>query len=178
MKAWTLIILSVCVLNTSCTRSPQEKGLEFIPEMVHAVPYESFSKAMLEPVEGTISRSAPDPYPYSKSEHGAIAAGKELHNPLTPSEPLLARGKELYGSYCLLCHGATGEGDGPLIPKFPNPPSFKSKSGQQISEGRVFHAITVGYGDMPDHAQQISEQDRWKVALFVKEFQTVKQVSP
>jgi mono/diheme cytochrome c family protein len=45
--------------------------------------------------------------------------------PLPPeiaSDPVLARGQEIYVERCIACHGPRGRGDGPLARNLPGPP--------------------------------------------------------
>ena len=44
----------------------------------------------------------------------------------SPSPEALAQGRALYETFCLVCHGEQGRGDGPLVPKIPNPPAYTS----------------------------------------------------
>jgi hypothetical protein len=40
-----------------------------------------------------------------------------------------------------------------------------------ITEGHIFHVITMGKGLMWPHGSQISPEDRWKIAKYVKTLQ-------
>ena len=90
--------------------------------------------------------------------------------PAQSEEPQVSpqKGEAVYKAHCVGCHGFQGKGDGPLIPKFPNPPSLTAKSIRKYSAGRIFHTITVGFGDMPGHAGQIYEKDRWHIVNYIK----------
>ena len=44
-----------------------------------------------------------------------VKAGKELINPFLPTDDVLARGKLIFTTFCIGCHGALGKGDGQLI---------------------------------------------------------------
>ena len=83
----------------------------------------------------------------------------------------MERGKKVFETFCFVCHGPEGKGDGPVIPKFPAPPSFVSGPVKDYPEGRIFHVVTKGYGLMPSYATQISAEDRWKLAMYVKTLQ-------
>jgi putative heme-binding domain-containing protein len=77
----------------------------------------------------------------------------------------------------LPCHGAVGNGDGPVaMHGFPPPPSFASESSLKMSDGRMFHVVTFGQSylpekNMPGYAAQISAEDRWKAILHVRALQ-------
>ncbi len=175
MKKRYLGFCALFAVSLGCSQSPKEPGVEFMPDMVHAVPYEAFSqnpntpdgKTLLLPPEGSIPRGF-TPYHYGDTVEEAERAGRELVNPLERTEAHLKKGKALYETYCLVCHGAEGKGDGPLIPKFPSPPSYRTQPVKDYSEGRIFHIITRGSGMMQSHASQIRPEERWKIAMYVK----------
>ena len=133
LKTFLILFLSFYFFQ-SCTRGPKDTGYEFMPNMVYSVAYEAYSenpvtkdgKTMLMPPKNSISRGNM-PFHYEKGEKEAIRAGKELRNPYQTTKESLVRGKHLYDNYCLVCHGARGKGDGPLIPKFPSPPGVVLK---------------------------------------------------
>jgi mono/diheme cytochrome c family protein len=168
----------IIFLIISCSRKNTEKGFEIFPDMVHSVAYEAYSenevtrdgKTMQLPPVNTIARGKM-PFPYGKGKEEAIRAGLELSTPYRETQKTLNRGRETYGNYCQLCHGVTGKGDGPMIPKFPNPPSFTSRRLKTYSPGRLYHIITLGSGDMPSHGEQISRKDRWHLVQYIKYMQ-------
>ena len=43
-----------------------------------------------------------------------LKAGDELKNPYQPTEEIIDRGKLIFTTFCVGCHGATGMGDGQL----------------------------------------------------------------
>ncbi len=122
------------------------------------------------PVNGTVPRGF-TPFHYGPEPAEAERAGRELKNPFEPTTENLTRGQYIFQNYCQVCHGATGGGDGPLIPKYPNPPSFHSEKSKALAEGNMFHVITMGRNNMPSHAAQVSAEDRWKVILHIRKLQ-------
>ena len=177
MKKPHLIFL-LLLFAVACERNPKKTGYEFLPDMARSVPYDAFApnpvtpdgKTLQKPPAGSIPRGYM-PYHYGTAPEEAERAGRELVNPIGITPESLARGKKVYENYCLVCHGDQGKGDGPLIPKFPNPPSFTSKNVQAYPEGRLFHIVTRGSGMMPSHASQISPEDRWKLVRYVQTLQ-------
>ncbi|QQR81310.1 MAG: cytochrome c [Deltaproteobacteria bacterium] len=172
------LIFIFCFLSMGCTRNPKEPGYEFMPDMVHAVPYEAFShnpntsdhKTLQLPPEGSIPRGFM-PYHYGNTPEEAARAGREVVSPLETNEKNLARGKKVFETYCLVCHGEQGKGDGPLIPKFPSPPSFKVQPVKDYPAGRIYHVVTKGTGLMASYASQITQEDRWKLVQYVQTLQ-------
>lgn len=122
------------------------------------------------PIAGTIARGY-QPFHYVASEEEAARAGRELQNPFAATAENVARGQYVYSNYCAVCHGASGGGDGAIIPKYPNPPSYKTETSRKLPDGAMFHAITLGRKDMPAHAAQVGVDDRWKVILYIRKLQ-------
>ena len=79
------------------------------------------------PVAGTIARGH-QVFHFGPGEEEAARAGRELANPLPLSAGTIEDGRGLYQTYCLVCHGANGKGDGPLVVagKIPTPPAYTS----------------------------------------------------
>jgi mono/diheme cytochrome c family protein len=93
-----------------------------------------------------------------------------LPNPRQPSDASLARGKETYEIFCLVCHGATGAGDGPVAPKFVRPPNLKGAS-RGYTDGYIYALITNGRGNMPSY-NRISTDERWDVINYLRQLQS------
>ena len=149
--------------------------------MVHSVAFQAYSenqitpdsKTLLPAVAGTIARGM-EPYPYGDTDAERIRADRELTNTVTLDSKSLARGKRVYEHQCQVCHGPQGKGDGSIIPKFPNPPSFSTKRVLSLGDGAIFHVITTGSGLMPPHALQVLPRDRWCLVHYVKKLREEK----
>lgn len=149
-----------------------------MPDMAAAVPYEAYAPnpvlrngQTLQPsVPGTIARGAL-PLHFGATPAEAERAGRELPNPLTPSPALRQRGAHLYATFCAVCHGDRGGGDGPIIPKFPTPPSYTSDRLLRMADGQIFHTVTYGTSLMPPYGTQILPADRWALVLYVRHLQ-------
>lgn len=163
MKQLVLTLSFVLVLG-AC--GPREKpNFTFMPDMAHQPSIKAQELGGMEtPPEGTIPRGY-KPYPYKGNPE---VAGRELRNPLTRTKAVLKRGQEMYNIYCIVCHGAGGEGDGTIVPKFPRPPSLLSDKVRDWPDGRIFHVITDGQNLMPSYASQVDEEDRWAVAHYIR----------
>jgi len=94
---------------------------------------------------------------------------------LSPTPAMLEDGRGLYTTYCLVCHGAAGKGDGPLVVagKIPTPPAYTSERVAAFPPGRIFHVVTMGTQDatgkqkMPSYAALLTPGERWKVVGYV-----------
>jgi len=171
------IALSALVF-ASCDRTRIQKGYEYFPDMAHSLAYETYAPSkgaangitMQMPVIGSIPREM-IPYQYPATPEGRLLAGKELVNKIESSDTNLVRGKEMYVIYCQNCHGTAGKGDGHLYTsgKFTMQPASLISERMLIAPiGEVYHVITAGWNTMGAHGPQILPDDRWKIALYVK----------
>jgi mono/diheme cytochrome c family protein len=146
--------------------------------MAQSLAYETYSSdkaisngiTMQMPVLGSIPREM-IPYQYPATPEGRLQAGKDLSCKFEASEANLARGKEMFTIYCQNCHGTGGKGDGHLYTsgKFTmQPASLVSERMLAAPIGEVFHVITMGWNTMGAHGPQILPDDRWMIALYVK----------
>jgi mono/diheme cytochrome c family protein len=152
-----------------------------MPDMVRSVPFDSFApnpvtrdgKTMQRPVAGTIPRGFL-PVHYRATPEDAERAGRELMSPEPPSALTVSHGRVLYETFCWVCHGPHGQGDGPLVPKIPNPPAYSSLRVRNMAPGQLFHVMTFGSGRMPSYASQIAPAERWKIAAYVQTLQSYR----
>ena len=130
---------------------------------------------MMKPVKGTVPRDYVA-YPFQKNlvTDAPVMANA---NPLRPTEDVLARGKVMFTTYCAVCHGPNGEGDGSIIPKFPRPPSLQSDKIRNYKDGQIFHVITMGQNLMPTYALQVQVPDRWAIIHYIRAIQKAKHPS-
>jgi mono/diheme cytochrome c family protein len=97
--------------------------------------------------------------------------GRNLQNPLPRNRTTIARGQQMYNSYCIVCHGAKGKGDGNVVPKFPMPPSLHSDKVRGYPDGAIFHVMTAGQNLMSSYASQIDPADRWAIVHYIRALQ-------
>ena len=86
---------------------------------------------------------------------------------------LVAKGKSLYASKCLTCHGEKGDGMGPagkyLNPKPRNFSTGPYKKGDKASD--LFTTITNGLdGTAMIGFKDVLEADRWAMVYYVQTF--------
>lgn len=167
-------------------RDVERPNYVVLPEMVFSIPYDTYAsnpnfpdgKTLQLPVAGTVPRGVMF-FDYEATEADAVRAGQELTSPWSESEVdenLLVsakdRGRKVFSTFCLPCHGAVGNGDGPVtMHGFPPPPSLSAETGIKMSDGQMFHVVTFGQKNMPGYASQIAPIDRWNVILHVRSLQ-------
>lgn len=172
-----VVLLTLVVFIWATGRDTAQANYNFLPEMLYSVPYDAYAtnpifpdgKTMQLPVPGTLARGE-QPLHYQPTPEDALRAGEELTNPFDPGDHAAQlRGARVYGIFCLPCHGASGNGDGPVALRgFPPPASLTSEKVQAMKDGQLFHILTYGQGNMPPYAAQIAPDDRWKVILNIR----------
>ncbi|NJC98632.1 MAG: hypothetical protein C3F07_16665 [Anaerolineales bacterium] len=92
-------------------------------------------------------------------------------NPTTADEASVTRGAELFAIHCQMCHGPTGEGNGPVAPFLVNfkPANLTSAVVQSKSDGSFFLTISNGVdGKMPALNENLTVPERWDVVNFLR----------
>ncbi len=95
-------------------------------------------------------------------------------NPIVGDEDSVAAGAELYAIYCAVCHGKTGEGDGPAASGLEKPPAnLHASHVQENTDGALFYIISNGRPDtpMPPWDDVLDEDQRWHVVNFLRTFE-------
>ena len=121
------LLFGLAVSVTSCfdKKSP---NYQFFPNMYESAGYETFAESEsfngIHQIQGQTAQLPPDGtvkrgfeiYDYENSTAGYELAKANLVSPIDSiSEKELAKGKELYGIYCAICHGDSGNGKGKLV---------------------------------------------------------------
>lgn len=159
---------------SSCSRQTESTIWQYMPHMANTPilkamrGYDGFGNgsSMLLPPEHAIARGH-KPYRFETVED----AERVLVNPLARNKVSIARGRKIFNTYCITCHGERGYGDGPVVNPFPMPKSLQSDDMLKWKDGHIFHVITKGQGVMPSYAQQIQPEDRWAVIHYVRALQ-------
>lgn len=128
--------------------------------------------ATRRPVNGSVPVGQ-KPYPLSKEQK---EESKQILNPVPFSKENLKEGKAFYELFCDHCHGAKGDGNGPMVQLgvYPAQPPSYTGAAKDLTAGEIYHTIYHGKGVMGSHASQISEDKRWKIVLYVESLQGKK----
>jgi len=180
MKQFVKIVLGVLlVVGAASCADKNSPNYQYMPNMYESVGYETYAgvdnglfpegtEAMLPP-ENTISRNWL-PFEYDNTPEGKELA-RVMASPLDSldRENNLAKGAELYGVYCAICHGNKGDGQGWLAKqeKILGVPSYNDVA-RNITVGSSYHTIYYGLNSMGSYASQLSsEEEIWQVAEYV-----------
>jgi mono/diheme cytochrome c family protein len=173
---------------TSCSNGNKKPGKIYMPDMAYSRAVETY--ALLDstvftadaakrgaeifynskPVDGTIKIGEAPAFtaPLSDSAGGLYTVSNQTKNPL-PALNMAdsAEASRLFNIYCGVCHGAKAENNGPLSTKVGGIKSIVSAS-PGYSDGRIFHVIQYGQGNMGSYASQLSSKQRWMIIQYIR----------
>jgi len=150
-SAGSLAALFLFMATLSCSKTKSSTELEYMPDMARTPAVkaqqvrtdDSAYTSLRLPPAGTIPLDY-DPYPYDRVD--TVGPAKNLVNPLPLNMEVLETGRKYFNNYCIVCHGPTGDWE----------------------DGRIFHVITTGRGNMPAYAGQLDPIQRWAVVHYVR----------
>ena len=129
-----------------------------------SVPYNSPAGELLPPMVGT------------DSALNAFAAGPHGQNPLAPDDSAaLVLGELMFNRHCAVCHGETGQGNGPAIgpTKFPFAPNIAAAPTTERPDGYIYAIIRAGRGLMPSYGARIPDIQRWAIVNYVRRLEAL-----
>jgi len=175
-----LALLVLAGVHVAFDVDPLVRQYELFPDMARSLAAESHAACAALPGGVTQQPLPPGvvvrghlPFPFPATPEGAAAAGSALVNPFAAEDAAArARGAERYAIACAACHGADGQGRGPVVERgMLPPPSLLADRARALPDGHLFHIVTRGQGNMAPHAAQLVAADRWKVILHVRALQ-------
>src|SRR5512132_421586 len=90
-------------------------------------------------------------------------------NPIAPTQESIAAGQKIYSKTCAMCHGKTGDADGPAVIELNiHPAKLSDPKLAAESDGSLFWKITTGKKPMPTYGKRLSETDRWNLVSYVR----------
>ncbi len=86
------------------------------------------------------------------------------------AEKMFEKGKELYTSNCMHCHGEKGDGNGPMVTAG-SYVGAANLGGLTIAEGQMFYSIYYGRNAMGGHASMVNKKEIWTLVHYIHKFQ-------
>jgi mono/diheme cytochrome c family protein len=173
-------------VTTSCTQI--DNALASVPVFAFMRNAPSFDpyEHPLPPAPGSIPFESPNgpvlpPLQATEQALNEFAAGPWGQNPLAQDDVnALALGRVMYERHCSVCHGVTGQGDGPVVGpgRFPLAPSLVEAPATGRSDGYVYGVVRAGRGLMPAYGARMSHTERWAVVNYVNSLQAQAGVAP
>lgn len=172
----TVLMLVVATAGlTGCTEIENAMArvavLNFMRESPAFDPYE----APRVPPENSVPSSSPgeewEP-PVENTDAALRAWGDTMTNPVPTTDAVLTLGAKSFQTYCAVCHGVGGEGDGPLVGtgKLPLATNLMLQTTVDRSDGYLYGVIRLGRGLMPSY-RRIPPSERWAVVNYVRYLQ-------
>jgi mono/diheme cytochrome c family protein len=181
MLLLALILVALIGVQWLIQPNRNQRNYEIFPNMVESVAYESQRPPLVLDDGSTLDTRLPAgsvarghlPLAFEATPEGALLAGQVLTNPIAPDDAAaLTRGADVYNTFCMVCHGPEGLGDGPVTKQgVPPPPSFLLENALKMTDGQMYHVITMGQVNMASYASQVPQDDRWKAILYVRKLQ-------
>lgn len=107
---------------------------------------------------------------------GNTSTADKLVNPLA-GQAAPAVGDTLFHTFCAVCHGPTGAGDG-IVGKQMAAPSLLTDKARAYSDGYIYSIIRYGRGVMPRYGDKIQSAKRWAIVNYVRQLQTPAATAP
>lgn len=77
-------------------------------------------------------------------------------------------GKDVFKKHCAICHGPTGEGNGPMAKAYNlTPPALSSKDVQALSDSEIHTVVVKGKGKMKP-VDKITDEEITSVIAYVR----------
>lgn len=176
-------IAAAVVMLVSCDRPRRSPGAAYMPDMTYSRAYETYTPAQERlnssgahyngmPVQGTIARGDLMPYKIQNDSTGYTLSAA-VKSPIDPATINMKEAERLYLVNCGICHGTNLDGNGPLYnngngPFAAAPKNLITGDALNLSEGTMYHVMTYGKGQMGSYASQLTSQQRWIIAAYVK----------
>ena len=155
MKIFILLLLTACL-------DPTTTKWQYMPDMADN-PTVKAQEDYLDPPPHSIARNAVFYAETAETSTQTASVARDV-----------AQGKQLYETFCQVCHGAQGKGDGTIDDGFPQPPDIAQKVYRDRSDGFLFHRITFGTAIMPGYGHALSVAERWQIVYHLRTLQGVK----
>ena len=116
-------------------------------------------------------------YPGSRAAGADSTSGKWItpaadtakKNPVAPTHDSVAAGQKIYAKTCVMCHGKSGDADGPAVIELNiHPAKLSNPQLNTESDGSLFWKITTGKKPMPAYGKRLSETDRWNLVNYIR----------
>jgi mono/diheme cytochrome c family protein len=157
-----------------CRQDMQDQP-KFIPQ--RGTDFYADGRSVRPQVEGTVARGQlhADAYFYT-----GVMNGKEQDAlPFPATLAVLQRGEERFNIYCAPCHSRVGNGDGMIVQRGYKP-AANLHDPQHVAQPLSHYYIVMsnGFGAMPDYAAQLTPEDRWAVAAYIRALQLSQNAKP
>jgi mono/diheme cytochrome c family protein len=146
----TLLVIGLFVLA--------EATLGLVPTNADATPPQLERRVAMSALDASMERHAP-----------------RVSSPIPPTDENLIDGMKVYTMNCSMCHGTLDNRPSPLEKSFYPPAPQLILDPLTDPEWHIYYAVRSGvrYTGMPAWNKTLSDQDTWKVTVFLARIQTL-----
>ena len=99
----------------------------------------------------------------------APASTNSVNNPVKGNADATTAGKKTYTTFCVVCHGNKGRGDGIAASGLQKQPAdHTSAKVQSQTDGALFWKMSEGHSPMPPYKATLSETQRWQLVNYIR----------
>ncbi len=156
------------LLAVAGCRQDMQNQPKFIPQ--RGTSFFADGRSARPQIAGTVARGQLHSDEYFETGFDNGKEADRLPFPLTMA--VMQRGQERFNIYCTPCHSRVGNGIGMIVQRGYKPAGNfhdPARLAQPISH--YFYVMTNGYGAMPDYRAQITTEDRWAIAAYIRALQ-------
>jgi mono/diheme cytochrome c family protein len=118
---------------------------------------------------GNVPESVLSAHEKGESKHWmAPREAANRRNPVARTRDSIERGKILFQTHCVCCHGEKGRGDGAAVLGLRQKPPDLGKMARHHPDGDLAWKIAEGRGAMPGWKQILPEEAIWDLVNFVR----------
>ena len=175
--ALAALVALVAVVALGCNPDDVVHRIGWFSTMRHQPSIKPYAHP-IPPVPGMVPVTGAEPLM-------SLQTADRLANPRTRTSESINRGRFLYETYCLVCHGQTGRGDGPISSAAGGPffgvRSLVSDTIARRTDGYLYAVIVsgpvMGRGLMPIYGDKVRGTDRWDLVNYLRTLQAGAQSS-
>ena len=179
LRRWSIVALAATGLMAAGCRQDMHNQPKFIPQ--RGTVFFADHRSARPQVENTVARGQlkEDSYFYTGTVPAANGYREEKDLlPFPATMTVLQKGQERFNIYCTPCHSRVGNGLGAIVQRGYKPAgnlNDQVRRAQPLSH--YFYVMTHGYGAMPDYSAQLTPEERWSVAAYIRALQLSQAAS-
>ena len=168
-------LLSLAAFVVSGCRQDMQNQPKYIP--LRDSEFFKDGSSARQQVPGTVAQNQlrANDFLYTGKINGQPADGLPdgLLHPGFGMKELLARGQDRFTIYCTPCHSALGDGRGVAAQRGFNkmPANYHEERLKKVPLGYFVDVMTNGFGAMQSYNMQLTAEDRWAVAAYIRALQ-------
>ena len=98
----------------------------------------------------------------------------KVKNPVANNASSRKKGKPLFISNCVPCHGEKGKGDGLGAISLDPKPADLTTPMPEDTDGALYYMISTGHNPMPKFNTTLNDRQRWELVNYIRTLQKMK----